>query len=195
MGKSPTQSLSNSYYQNILTSEYRSTVQFRQWLNVVLSMAEDISNCLQSITASFDLDAASGVQLDVLGIIVGVSRVVPFQPSDSVSPILDDTTYRILLKATIANNQWNGKIGSLYPIWTSLFPTGTISILDHQNMTATIIIGGVFSSILQDLITNGMIIPRPQAVAYDYTFSSNLPLFGFDSNNSFIAGFDTGKWG
>jgi Protein of unknown function (DUF2612) len=193
-GNLPTQALIQSYYSNILTSEYRVTNQFNQWLTVVLNIANDISNCLQFISSSFDLDFAVGVQLDILGQIVGVGRVVAFQPSGGVSPTLDDATYRILLKATIANNQWNGKIGSLYPIWAQLFPGGNIIIIDNQDMTATIVMTGTFTSIIQDLITNGLIVPRPQAVQYNYIFGS-LPFFGFDLSNAFIAGFDTGKWG
>lgn len=195
MGQSPIQSLPNNYYTSKFTSEYRPTKEFNRWLNSVLSIAEDISNCLQTISHEFDSDYAVGAQLDTVGLIEGVSRTVPFQPTGSVSPILDDDTYRLLIKATIANNQWDGKVGSLYPIWRTLFPSGNLSIIDHQNMTATIVIGGAFSSIIQDLVTNGMIVPRPQAVQYDYIFSSDLPLFGFDSNNSTIAGFDIGKWG
>lgn len=182
-----------SYYTGLLTSEYKGATNFNAWLTAVLQIADDISNCLASVYQAFDLDFAVGVQLDILGQIIGVSRTVPFQPSGSVSPVLDDDTYRILLKATAANNQWDGNIGSLYPIWTYLFPGGRIAILDNQDMTATIIVSGSFTSIIKDLISNDMIVPRPQAVKYTYEFGST-PLFGFDRNDSFIAGFDTGKW-
>lgn len=176
-----------------MTSEYSPgpSPQFNQWLAAVLSIANDISSCLASITQAFDLDFAIGVQLDVLGQIVGVSRTVNFQPSNGVSPILDDTTYRILLKATIAQNQWDGTIGSLYPVWDQLFPGGKISIVDNQNMTATILVTGAFTSIIQDLIINGLIVPRPQSVAYTFVFGT-LPFFGCDSNNAFVAGIDVG---
>lgn len=193
-GQTPTQSLQIGYYLNLLTSEYRVDPLFNQWLYSVLSIADDISNCLMFITSAFDLDFAVGAQLDVLGVIVGANRTVPFQPSSGVSPVLDDTTYRLLIKATIANNQWNGTIGTLYPIWTTLFPGGNIIILDNQNMTATIILTGSFSSIIQDLIVNGMIVPRPQAVQYNYIFGQ-LPFFGFGPANAYVAGFGVGHWG
>jgi len=194
MGQLPVQSIGTGYYADILTSQYRTTDEFNQWLNAVLAIANNTSNCLQFITSNFDLDYAVGVQLDTLGIIIGVSRVVPFQPSGGVSPILDDTTYRLLLRATIANNQWNGVIGSMYPIWVTLFPGGKISVIDNQNMTATIVIYGSFTSIIQDMITHDMIIPRPQAVAYNYVFG-DIPFFGFGPANAYIAGFGVGIWG
>lgn len=193
MGTQPIQFLPVGYYDSKLTSEYSRATKFHKWLLYCLRISDDISNCLASVPVAFDLDFAIGVQLDILGQLIGASRSVPFQPSGGVSPILDDKTYRILLKATIANNTWDGTIGSLYPIWNDLFPGGRIAIIDNQNMTATIIMTGTFTSIIQDLITNGLIVPRPQAVAYTYEFG-NIPFFGFDLNNAFIAGFNIGNW-
>jgi hypothetical protein len=191
---SPIQALPVGYYTGLMTSEYRTAQNFNAWLLAVLNIATDASNLLQSITGYFDLEYAVGAQLDVLGVIVGASRTVPFQPSDGVSPILDDTTYRLLLQATIANNQWDGTIGSLYPIWRTLFPDGQITIIDNQDMSATIVMTGSFTSIIQDLISNGLIVPRPQAVLYNYEFG-DLPFFGFSTTNTaFIAGFDVGNW-
>jgi hypothetical protein len=192
-GQVPTQSLPIGYYLSLLTSEYRTAPMFNQWLYTVLNIASDISNCLQFISSAFNLKFASGVQLDILGDIVGVSRTLNFQPSGGVSPVLDDATYRILLQATIANNRWDGTITSLYPIWKSLFPTGTIVIVDNQNMTANVILTGTFTSIIRDLITNGLIVPRPQAVQYTYEFGT-LPYFGLDREDAFIAGLDVGHF-
>lgn len=193
MSTQPIQFLPTGYYNNLLTSEYNQATNFHRWLLLILGILDDISNCLANIPIAFDLDFAIGAQLDILGQIIGVGRTVSFQPSGGVSPTLDDDSYRILLKATVANNHWDGTIGSLYPIWNSLFPGGHITIIDNQNMTANIIMTGGFTSIVQDLITNGLIVPRPQTVQYNYEFGTP-PYFGFDLNNAFIAGWDTGKW-
>lgn len=193
MGTQPVQLMSIGYYDDRLTSEYQNAKKFHKWLLYCLSIGDDISNCLASIPGAFDPAFAIGAQLDIIGQIVGVGRVVPFQPSGGISPVLDDNTYRLLIQATIANNHWDGTIGSLYPIWNSLFPGGQITIIDNQNMTATVVMTGSFSSIIQDLISNGMIVPRPETVQYNYEFGE-IPFFGFDLNNAFIAGFDVGKW-
>lgn len=184
--------LPDEYYTALLTSEYRNSTKFIAWLQAVLKIARDISNCLYFIDNNFDLDYAVGNQLDVLGVIVGVGRIVPWQPTTG-SPILDDDTYRILIRATISNNQWDGKINSLYSIWSNLFPGGSIVIIDNQNMTADIVLSGSFTPIIQDLIMHGMIVPRPETVAYNYIFAG-LPLYGWDRHDSFIDGFDVGKW-
>ncbi len=182
-----------TYYLNLLTSEYQASGNLLAWLSIPLLRLNDVSTCLDTFLAGFDLDTAAGPQLDILGQSIGQSRTVGFQPSNSVSPVLNDATYRLLLRARIAQNQWDGTIDSLQTLWQTLFPGGHINIVDAQNMSATIILSGGFSSIVQDLITNGYIVPRPEGVLYSYTFST-LPIFGFDSNNSFIAGFDTGKF-
>ena len=192
-GKAPIVTLPIGYYTNLLTSEYAQASKFKQWLMVPLQILDDISNCLASISGAFDIDIAVGVQLDTLGILIGVSRTLPFQPSGGASPILSDSNYRLLLRATIAKNSWDGKIGSMYPIWNDLFPGGQITIIDNQNMSADIVLSGSFNSLVQDMITHDMIVPRPEAVQYNYLLGT-LPYFGFDRNDSFIAGWDTGNW-
>jgi hypothetical protein len=183
-----------SYYLGLLTSEYRLAPNLNAWLQAELQVMDDASGCIAQITNSFDLENAAGVQLDTAGAIIGQGRTVGFQPTGGVSPVLDDTTYRLLLIATIVNNQWNGLPSQLYPLWAQLFPGGRIAIIDNQNMSATILSSGSFTSIVKDLIANGYIVPRPEGVQYTYVFS-DLPVFGFStSNGPYIAGFDVGKW-
>lgn len=194
-----------AYFSNLVTSQYQISTNHLAWLKCKQMFWQNIRDCGELFLTAFDINgntvrdqqmivqAASGVQLDILGNMIGASRTVPFTPSGGVSPILDDTTYRLLLKATIAKNQWDGLYNSIQAIWLGLFPDGTISILDNQNMTATVLVVGSFTSIVQDLITNGLIVPRPETVQYTYTFPT-FPLFGFDRNDAVIAGYDTGHF-
>jgi hypothetical protein len=190
-GSPPIFSLTTGYYVNLLTSEYANAVNLQAFANLILGIANDITNCLATFITSFDLTEAVGAQLDTLGTIVGAKRTVGFQPTNNVSPILDDATYRILIQATIFNNQWDGRLGSLQAFWVSLFPGGSIAIDDHMDMTATVIASGSFSSIILDLITNGYLVPRPQAVQYSFEYNT-LPYFGLDRNDGFVAGLDVG---
>jgi hypothetical protein len=180
-----------AYYLSLLTSEWQASPKFLSWVTALLTPLVDLQSAALAMYAFFDINNAIGAQLDALGTLVGQSRQVPFQPSDGVSPILDDNTYRILLQAKIAQNQFDGQIDSLYAVWAQLFPGTRFIFIDNMNMTATVEIAGVFTSILQDLITNGLIVPRPQGVEYTYSFAT-LPLFGVDLNNSIIAGVDVG---
>ena len=194
-GNEPIETLPIGYYLALLTHQYSApnSPKLNALLYVLLKKFDDVSQCLVSMDTALDLDNAVGVQLDMLGYTVGASRTVGFQPSNSVSPVLDDDAYRIYIKAKIGQNQWDGTLVSLYPLWATLFPSGNIIVEDNQNMTATITLTGSFTSILQDLISNGYIVPRPEGVLYEFAFGT-LPFFGFDSAPGFITGFDAGHW-
>lgn len=192
-GNEPLETLPLGYYLGLLTSEYRNSPKLNTLLLVLLKKFDDVSQCLVSMDTAFDLDSAVGVQLDMLGTVAGASRVVGFQPSNGVSPVLDDTTYRLYIKAKIAQNQWDGTIGSLYPIWQQLFPGGSIVIEDNQNMSVYVTLVGAFNSITTDLINHGYIVPRPEGVEYTYLFGT-LPYFGFGYSPGYVAGFDQGHW-
>ncbi len=194
-GNSPIENQPIGYYQQLLTSQYRppNSPKLNALLYALLRKFDDVSRCLVQMDAALDLDVAAGPQLDMLGATVGASRTVGFQPSGGVSPVLTDSAYRLLIKARIGWNQWNGTIDGLYSLWARLFPGGSVVIEDNQDMTANIVVTGMLDSIVQDMIANGYIVPRPEGVLYNYVFGT-LPMFGFDQSAGFIAGFDEGHW-
>jgi len=189
-GGEPTFSEPVSYYLARFTSQYQQSQKLLAWAAAALQFLDDITNCLYSFFNAFDLATAVGAQLDVLGEIVGVSRTLPFQPT-SGSPILDDATYRILLQAQIGRNTWNGTIDGLQQLWLGLFPNGRLVVQDNQDMTFNVILTGSFTSIIEEIITHDLIVPRPEGVLINYIFSET-PIFGADLSNSFIAGADLG---
>ena len=184
-----------TYYMNLLGSAYKppSAPNMNAWLVANLQLFQDVIVCAQEFVAGFDPTIASGPQLDILGAIVGQPRQVSFQPSGSVSPILDDATYALLIQSTIMKNHWDGQIDSLIAIWQSLFPGGTLTVQDNQNMTVDIFVAGALSSILQDLVLLGYVLPRPQSVLYTYTVAT-LPMFGFGRSDAYVAGFGVGHF-
>lgn len=181
-----------SYYTALVTSQYQNSPNFLSWLGKNVGFFDDAFQCLQTFLAKFDFATATGAQLDILGTILGQSRQLNFQPT-SGSPILGDADYSLLLQAKIGFNNWNGKTDSLNALWAILFPSGAIYVLDQQNMTFTVILIGTFTQIQKDLITNGLIVPRPEAVLVNYVFGVK-PFFGFGFQSGVISGFGTGHW-
>lgn len=179
------------YYLKLFTSQYQLSPKLMQYAQLAFQPIDDLTNLLVFIGNDYDLDFAIGHQLDVCGQLIGQSRTVGFQPRNGISPVLDDATYRLLLYARRAQNSWDGKINSLYGIWRTLFPTGKLIINDNQNMSATVIVSGTFTTLIQDLVLNGYIVPRPEGVLYTYAFGT-LPIFGTDLDTEFIAGVDKG---
>lgn len=193
-----------SYYLNLFTSQYKLSPRLNAFTAALFQPIDDLTNCLAFFTHNFDLQYAVGVQLDVIGALVGFPRTLPFQPSFSVSPVLDDTTYRLLINAKIAANNWSGTLISLPIIWKNLFPGGTMVPLDNQDMTVTFSLAGSFTSLIIDCIAGyavngalsgnmdaGLIVPRPEGVEYGFTFA-DLPILGADLDNAYIAGADLG---
>lgn len=145
-------------------------------------------------------EACIGNQLDKLGGLIGQARRVYFKANPNLSPPtlaqwveLGDNDYRDLLKNKMMINTWDGKASTLQEYWSQLYPGGIISIQDNQDMTVDITLSGTLSSTTINLILNGYIIPRPQGVEYNIYYS-DLPFFGFDRDDEYIAGFDTGNW-
>jgi len=134
-----------------------------------------------SIPDAFDLNNAVGKQLDITGEIVGLDRLLNFQPQDGRSAYLDDDTYRLLQKAKISQNHWDGTIPGMYELWENLFPDYGIRVKDNQNMTMTVYILGNTDAFIRELAANGYIIPRPEGVMVNYEFTYgteyNLPVY------------------
>ena len=211
-GNAPLETLPVGYYINLLSSEYRNSPKLNSLLALLLRKFDDVSQCQVQLDTAFDLDYAVGAQLDILGLILGASRTLPFQPSNGVSPILTDPVYRQLLQARVTWNTWNGKIAAIPALWHRMGYTGTLILADEQNMTVNVTCPGIDNPLILDMLcgtatgwtgagpqptnidmTNGLIVPRPQGVRYLYN-ASNLPVFGFDQQNAYVAGFDTGLW-
>ncbi len=215
-----------AYYLRFITSQYQNSPNFLAWISGFLDILQNLKDLSDNLAYYFsfsrivdkdsgvyipgaltveqgdyafaEMDAAIGDQLDILGVILGVGRTVNFMPTGGLSPILDDATYRLLLKNKVIRNHWDGRASTIQEAWKSLFPGGTIIVQDNQNMTVDVTITGGFSQLIIDLIEHDYIVPRPQGVLMNYyvgTVSpSNLPFFGFDRDDTYVSGFDKGHW-
>lgn len=152
-------------YKDLITSQHKTRPKFMGWLSDALTLVDNNIAAANSLPGSFDVDAASGVQLDVIGQIVGQSRALDFQPAGGEPPVLDDDNYRTVLKAKIAQNQWDGTIPKIYDLWNAVFPNIQLNIVDNQNMTMSAVINGPFDDVITELVTGGYIIPKPAGVS------------------------------
>ena len=211
-------------YTALITSEHRDMSRFMATIAAVVQPLVDQMNLLASMPGKFDLDAAVGAQLDDVGRWVGVSRRIrtpltgiyfsfdidglgfdqgtwkgPFDPDTGLT-VLDDDTYRLVIRAKIGANHWDGTLASSAAILNSIFGADThVFIEDHQDMSMTIgIAGKVPSAVFLALLAGGYIPLKPEGVRVAYTIVTTVdgaPMFGFDMNNQFVAGFDSGAWG
>ena len=188
--------MDNSYYLNMVTSLYREKPKFIALMNALLSDVAKSSDIADIISQVYDIDQAVADRLDTLGTIIGVGREVKFTPTDGTSSRLTDEYYRVVLKARIAQNLWDGKPQSLIPLWTVLFPDGKIMVKDNQDMTMDVFVAGSVPLMVRDLVKYGYVVPKPQSVGIRYYFFSygDKPIFGYDMDNTYISGYDKATW-
>jgi len=221
-----------SKYTDLITNYHSQKPLFVNHIDLITRPLMDTSNALTSLITEFDIDEAIGVQLDILGKWIGRTRVVsqpisgiyfsfdtdglgfdqgvwqgPYDPDAGFTNLSDDV-YRIVLKAKIAINHWNGTNETLPAILeTTLTASGlTMQIVDNQDMTISV---WVFPDVdistvsleLLAAIRQGYLTVKAAGVwAGDIqtpsveTPSVGNKFFGFDLDNDYIAGLDSGAW-
>jgi len=212
-------------YLSLITSEHSDKPKFIATVTATIQPLVDAFAALTAVPPLFDIDTASGAQLDVVGQWVGRSRYLSqpltgvyfsfetagvgfdqgtwLGPNDPTTGMvaLPDEPYRTLLKAVIAANDWDGTIPQAYEVWSTVFDGTGISILiqDGNDMTMLFaLFGGIPDAVTLALLTGGYIVLRPAGVqisAYMAPSVADTPYFGFDYENNTVAGFDYGAWG
>lgn len=208
-------------YLNLITSAWRQKPNFIATVTIDVSVQLRVQFLLNAMLALFDLDLATGEQLDVIGQWVGISRNVSipitgvyfswdgaytvgwdygvWQPNLAPTNItvLPDDVYLTLIRAKIAANQWDGTTTGAYAIWDAVFPTITILIQDNQNMSYDLaLVGGIVDSLTLALILGGYIPLKPEGVRVNEYFIpvDTNPLFGWDLDTAYIGGWDSASW-
>ncbi len=222
-----------SKYTELITNYHATKPKFFDHIDLSTRPLIDISTATRGLVSAFDIDTAVGVQLDILGLWIGRSRIVsqpisgvyfsldidglgfdrgvwqgPYDP-DSGYTTLSDETYRIILKAKIAINNWDGRNDSLPPILDAALEGSGLKmqIVDNQDMTISIWVFPetdisnvsleLIAAIRQGYLTvkaAGVWVGSIEIPAVE-TPSEGNRFFGFDMDNEYIAGFDDGAWG
>ncbi|TCL04210.1 MULTISPECIES: DUF2612 domain-containing protein [Sodalis] len=217
-----------SKYTDLITNYHRGKPNFVDHIDLSTRPLVDIDGAMTGFINDFDIDTAVGNQLDILGEWIGRSRTVaqpisgvyfswdtdglgyeqgvwqgPYDPDAGFTNLSDDV-YRVVLKAKIAINHWDGTNGSLPDILnTALAGSGLfMQIVDNQDMTIAL---WVFAETSMDYVSRELLAAIRQGyltvkAAGVYageilTPSANNQFFGFDMDNQYIAGFDIGSWG
>lgn len=76
------------YYKRLITSEYRRSANFTVMVERLLSYGLDLDRSASDMITAFEVDYATTAQLDILGVIVGVSRQLSFEPSAATGDIV-----------------------------------------------------------------------------------------------------------
>lgn len=215
--------MSETKYQRLITSYHKHKPKFYDHISLITQPFIDIQAATNQQVTDFDLDTAIGVQLDAVGLWIGIGRTIK-TPIEGVFfaldveavgldqgiwqgefdagglTVLDDDTYRTILRAKIAANHWDGTTETLSDIYQAIFPDHKTRIfaVDNFDMTMDVFItGDAISAVMKAVIAQGYLDVKPSTVGIkSYTITSEPGrLFGLDIDNEFIAGLDTGVWG
>jgi len=165
----------NSDYLNLITSFHAQRPKFRAMINALVDYFTQLQATINGLTKDFDIDFAVGIQLDAVGKWVGRSRNVAIPLPDSwfrfddltrgfdagiwwgpyATPegnqVLDDDTYRTLLKVKIQANEWDGLIASAQTAFTALAqfaPQSNVFLDDKEDMSFVVGVSGQIPSLL-----------------------------------------------
>ena len=207
-------------YTALVTNEH-SLPKFLAIINALTQPFIDLQNQLNQFPQLFDVDQAVGDQLDIVGQWVGVSRNLqipltgvyfsldiagvgldqgtifgPYDPTTQLD-VLPDDSFRQLIYAAIANNQWDGTIPNAYSFMEQVFPGNTFFIQDNQDMSMLIgVVGSApLNAVTYALLTGGYLKLQPAGVEINGYVTASVqgaPLFGLDVENSIVSGLDVG---
>ena len=145
---------------------------------------------------AFDIETAQGKQLDLLGQIIGLERLL------NNGVYVNDETYRFFLKLQIILNY---QLNTTYSIQNSLYNyfQNKIAYVDNRNMTAQYIFFEFLNNeIINILVQNKNILPVPAGVNVSYIIKvEDKKIFGYyiaktDTMADFISGYTRadGDW-
>lgn len=212
-------------YSTLIPSLHRGAADFMATVEAITKPLAQIIDLQNSLVSAFDVDTAIGIQLDIIGLWVGVRRRQsipipnafftwddpdlgwnvgswkgPFIPTEGIS-VLDDDTYRAVIKAKIGANYWDGSMQGLQQIGsTDLQSVGVQSfVLDNLDMSVTIYILGAPTAVLIEMIKRGLTPPKSAGVrvaGYILASAPGAPFFALSvPTTTEVAGLDFGSFG
>jgi hypothetical protein len=209
----------------LVTSQHRNQPKFMAVVEALTRATEQVRAATKRLTDDFNIDTAVGAQLDMIGLWVGITRRLsvpitgaffsfnvtglgwnqanwkgPFEATEGIT-VLDDETYRAVLKAKIGANYWDGTNESLNRIGSfALSGLGVqCYVIDNMDMSVTVLILGQPTQALLQLIQRGVCPPKAAGVRvneYLVIAPGTFPRFALsEPTTELLAGLDIGSFG
>jgi hypothetical protein len=212
-------------YLTLVTSEHAGNPKFKATVAALLKMLDGVYNLAAFFDSEFDVDYAVGAQLDIDGDIVGRAREIETEitgvyfawntegvgwnkgvwrgrldPETGLS-LLPDDFYRLIIKAKIAANQWDGTVAGAYDIYDKVFEYfgGRAIIQDNQDMSMSVgVVGLPDTPVTRALLKLGYLFVKPAGVRieyYLYTSDPSKKLFAWNVQSGRLGGWNEAAWG
>lgn len=207
------------YSHDLIVNQLRDSQNYVEVIRLLAEDFDEASDIYEYIAKNINIMKAKGVWLDLIGDIVGVSRVFDKQiqptyfgfsdqenvtgfgqarfrePNDKTtsSSILNDDDYRVVIIGQIARNY--GDVSEVGVATSVLNMTQADQVLIYQGSTAefNIYIIGLVSDNIKSILTGTDLIPRAAGVKVNLFFSGDGNIFGF-ADQPGMKGFDVGNF-
>ena len=158
-------------YAALLSQKNYNREKFNLLVRSFLEPGVNLSELVNSFVEAFDLENAGGQQLDIIGNLIGASRVLNYAPGEGERS-MDDDEFKLVLKLTIAQNIWDGTLGSLGPLYKNIFgDSASIRYKDNQDMTVDIDVFGDISTREAEILRNSGLLLVPAGVGKNVILS------------------------
>ncbi len=175
--------------------QYRSKPKSVAWFSISEQVGDELEACFGDIRDSYDIDSATGAQLDIIAAIVGADRsllrglilgttqfalaanAADVQFGDSLAQFsagtvsddsgLSDQYLRLLIKWKIASNTGRATIEDILEAVHIVMPDLTAIVVDPEDMTFSLeFIGDGPSEVDALVMQTAGVVPTPQGVRY-----------------------------
>lgn len=207
------------YYQGLTTSQHRELPKYQGTIANMVRPFLDLQGLADQTSRNFDLDHATGRQLDVIAEWVGISRRFKstitgvyfefdgasevgwdsgtwkgqFDPDAGLGEMSDEALRR-LIRIKIKVNRWDGSFEALQAMWDEFLPEDRLGvIIDWQDMSIAFgYEGSPITGVDEAVMLLALDLLKPAAVLLREVFYAvdGSPLFLWDSGS----GWDTATW-
>ena len=210
-------------YTDLIAGYHVGKEKYQQWIFELTEPLRLARERLAQMQSDFDVDKAVGVQLDALGVRVGVSRNIPmvlrnvyfaldnldgvgldrgvwkgrYDPADGTTT-LDDETYRSVIKSKILQNHWNGTRETLPDFLSNVLsffgcPAKVLDLEDMQTMHVVLHLTREETPPIVWELFSRRIIDVT-AAGVSIDIVDNVHWFALDYETDSLSGFDKGNW-
>ena len=178
------------YYTNLLIKQYNNKPKAKATIELLIKNSLLLYvNILNKFIEAFNINIATGKQLDIIGSIAGINRI----HNDETTELIDDDTYRILVKMKLINNYSMNSIKSIVD-GVYNFLNDKLVFVNNTNMTISYIIFGEKenSNIIKIITKDRSILPAPAGVYVNYIIRiTDNKIFSFNGIQDFTVGFSS----
>lgn len=169
----------NRQYLARFTHYYRDNEKRIAMTKLLLQPFIDLQNIMEEYNNKLDLSTATGIYLDLIGKILGYSRILNFQPTSTERTVLNDEEYRKLLQARQYIGRWDGTTKGFENLWVqSQIPWAQVYGVDNSNMSVIYGIMGDTNPLEAEVMARPGYFPHTAGVQLEIHLIP-ITIFGF----------------